>query len=870
MPSIYLANAQSLVPNLNELCVITSVVRPSIIIICETWLTELVTDSQVSLPNYSSLFRKDRCDGRRGGGVAIFVHDSVFVKRYDSIHSPDFPAEDVWIILPSAKLLIIALYIPPNLRSLALEYVNDELINRIEDILDRYPHLRVIIAGDLNNFSTKEIEDTFNLLQVVPSPTRGDALLDKVMIDESLVAAYKNVEVGPSLGNSDHRSVLTTASSKAPVTYKVKDVYDFRRSHLDDFRWYLRAYPWHTFFAFQSGIEEKCEQFYKVIQEAITMIPRTQVIMTEKDKPWITPLIKLLINKRYEAFRRKDFNMYNHYKDKVKHLIEETKKNWLKSTKNSYNGLWKICRDVLNLPKNTALSSLLQSFTSSLDAAEAINKELCKNFSEAPDWDSLLQTLSSTNTEDWNLEISEQEVASLLKGLKLNKSSGNDDLSPKLLSEAHIELAAPICHLISLSVRESVVPTRWKAADVTPVPKKRNPAIEDLRPISILPTVSKVMEKCVLASLKKNLLELYGPLQFGFRPKSSTELAHIRAHDFITKHLDDPTCMGVIILSFDMQKAFDCLRHDSLLLSLADGKLPRKFILWCASFLQNRTQRVRLNDSTSSTFLEVTSGVPQGSILAPFLFSTHVRSLNGITPSSITIKYADDVMTLIPLTRDSNIDVIVKNEVSHVGSWCNSHGMRLNVSKTKQLLCKKQISPNDYCLNYPMCRPTHLKILGIIYDEHLNWNTQIEAMTKKANQKCFLLRKLKQVLSKKELTCVYNAFILSSLEYCSALLVGISKKNSEKLEKVRRKCHRIVCGRHCRCDAFTPLYIRRLHHALTLLKSMKQPDHLLHDLLPPSLSHSSKFLLPSIRTKRRHDSFLPFCISLSNRIGDSI
>lgn len=825
-------------------------------------------DCQVSLPNYSSLFRKDRCDGRRGGGVAIFVHDSIFVKRLDSINSPDFPSEDVWIILPFAKLVIIALYIPPNLRSQALECVNDELINRIEDTLELHPHHKVIIAGDLNNFSTKEIEDTFNLVQVVPGPTRGDALLDKVMIDESLVAAYKNTEVGPNLGNSDHRSVLTTTSSRTPMTYKVKNVYDFRRSHLDNFRWYLRAYPWHTFYASRTSIEEKCEQFHQVIQEAVNMIPCTQVIMTQKDKPWITPVTKLLINKRYEAFRRKDYKMYNHYKDKVKLLIEKTKKNWLRSTKTSTNGLWKICRDAINLPKSNALSSLLQSFSSSIDAAEAINKELCKNFSEAPDWDPLLKFLNSTNSKHWNFETSEMEIASLLKRLKLNKSSGNDDLSPRLLFEGHMELAAPICHLISLSVHESVVPARWKAADVTPVPKKKNPSIEQLRPISVLPTVSKIMEKCVLASLENDLLDLYGPLQFGFRPKSSTQLAHIRAHDFITKNLDDPTCQGVLILSFDMQKAFDCLRHDSLLFSLADGKLPRKFLLWCASFLQNRTQRVRLNDSTSSAFSEVTSGVPQGSILAPFLFSTHMRSLNGLTHSSLTIKYADDVMTLIPLTRISNIDIIVKNEVDHVGSWCDSHGMKLNVSKTKQMLCRKHLSPNEFNFTVPMC--SQLKILGIIYDEHLNWNTQIETMSRKANQKCFLLRNLKQILSKKDLTQVYNAFVLSSLEYCSAFFVGISQKNSEKLERVRRKCHRIVCGRNCSCDAFTPLHIRRLHHALIILKRMKHPDHLLHDLLPPTLSHSSKFLLPSIRTKRRHDSFLPFSISLSNRIGDSL
>ena len=312
-----------------------------------------------------------------------------------------------------------------------------------------------------------------------------------------------------------------------------------------------------------------------------------------------------------------------------------------------------------------------------------------------------------------------------------------------------------------------------------------------------------------------------------------------------------------------MQKAFDYIAHDSLLLSLAEGKLPRNFLHWCASFLKNRAQRVRLNDATMSSYLNVTSGVPQGSILAPFLFSTHVRSLDNITPLSLTIKYADDVMTLIPISNDSNIDDIVRNEVSHVENWCLSHGMKLNVSKTKQMLCKRQTTVN---LQFTTSLCSELKILGVMYNENLTWKSQVDVMVKRGYQKCFLLRNLKHKLSKKELINVYNAFILSNLEYCNGLLVGLAQNESEKLEKVRRKCHRIICGTNCNCDSFTPLFIRRMHHALKILKAMKKPGHILHDLLPPTLTHSSKFLLPLIRTQRRHASFIPYTISLFNRI----
>ena len=502
-------------------------IRPSVIIITESWLTEFVSDNQISLPNYSIPFRKDRCDGRRGGGVAVFVHEALSTERVVSLNATNYPVEDIWLMLPSVQLLVIALYIPPNLQSKTMECIDEKLSDGIERVLEQRPNVKVIVAGDLNNFPTRQIQESFNLAQVVTNPTRGDNILDKILIEESLTDAYKNVVVGPSLGNSDHRSVHMTAGNSAPVLYTIKNVYDFRHSYIESFRCFLRAYPWHSLFLSQIGAEEKCNAFYDVIKAATALIPPSEVPFTQKDKVWITPLVKSMINKRYAAYRRKDFVMYNHYKQKVKLLIEESKNKWLQSTKASANGLWKICRDALNLSKSATLSSLIRSFPSPTEAAEKINEEFCKHFSATPDWDTLLTSLNTDNSEDWAPNVSERCIAKHLKNLKVNKAPGNDGLPPRLLSEAYIELAPPICHLISISIQETVVPSKWKFANVTPIPKKRNPSLKDLRPVSILPTVSKVLEKCVLASVKERLVDLYGPLQFGFRPHCSTEMAHI-------------------------------------------------------------------------------------------------------------------------------------------------------------------------------------------------------------------------------------------------------------------------------------------------------------------------------------------------------
>ena len=126
---------------------------------------------------------------------------------------------------------------------------------------------------------------------------------------------------------------------KPLISYQLQRVYDYRNSHIEIFRKILQTYPWHTFYLSPTRVEEKCNTFYEVIHKAISLIPFTLAPITQKDKPRITPLIKSLINKRYEAYRKENWILYNHYKCKVKRLIVESKKKWHTSSKKSYNGL---------------------------------------------------------------------------------------------------------------------------------------------------------------------------------------------------------------------------------------------------------------------------------------------------------------------------------------------------------------------------------------------------------------------------------------------------------------------------------------------------------------------------------------------------
>ena len=201
-----------------------------------------------------------------------------------------------------------------------------------------------------------------------------------------------------------------------------------------------------------------------------------------------------------------------------------SKQNWTTNVKRRRDGLWKIANDTINKSSRAPLASVLQNFDSVEKAANVINDEFAQHFSDAPDWPKINDQLTMLpEIEVWDPDISVQVVHGLLGKLDAKKASGSDGLPPRLLREARDVIAAPLTHLICLSLETAQVPKCWKSASITPIPKSRSPTLKDLRPISNLPIFSKILEKCMfLLTTKQKLVQLHGTRQFGFRPDSST------------------------------------------------------------------------------------------------------------------------------------------------------------------------------------------------------------------------------------------------------------------------------------------------------------------------------------------------------------
>ena len=225
-----------------------------------------------------------------------------------------------------------------------------------------------------------------------------------------------------------------------------------------------------------------------------------------------------------------------------------------------------------------------------------------------------------------------------LSSLKRQKATGIDELPPGLLKDCAKGISKPLCHIINLSIQTSTVPTIWKVAKISPVFKSGvNTLPENYRPISVLPVLSKLLEKAVHSNLM-NFLEkvnLLSDFQYGFRSKRSTKMAATSLCDNIRRKIDIGEMVGTIYI--DLSKAFDTIGHDILLRKLPAYGIRNKELSCFTDYLFNRRQIVEVNNirsmaepiycvlytGTSRQYMKIEPSV-YSLVIKTITYSTHV------------------------------------------------------------------------------------------------------------------------------------------------------------------------------------------------------------------------------------------------------
>ncbi|KAK3096760.1 hypothetical protein FSP39_003001 [Pinctada imbricata] len=384
--------------------------------------------------------------------------------------------------------------------------------------------------------------------------------------------------------------------------------------------------------------------------------------------------------------------------------------------------------------------------------------------------------------------------------LNVNKSAGVDTLGPRILKIAAGIITKPITSMINMSIFTGVFPEKLKTAKVTPIYKKGDKSDPgNYRPISILPTISKLFERHITTQMYDYLKEndLLMKEQSGFRKSHSCQTALTKLTEKWITDIDNGNMTGVSLLDF--RKAFDLVNHKILIDKMKYYNFTNETLNWLESYLSNRTQTVHIGN-VSSNLSAITCGVPQGSVLGPVLFLLYINDLPLHVKNSILDLFADDATlhkannNLLEIERDMNEDM------DHISAWCKENRMVINESKTKCILvgARQKISRlptttlslkvNDKLID----NLTSDKLLGVYIDNYLQFDKHIDEVCKAITQKIALLRRIKKYLGLQHRVLYYNAYILPSIDYCLTIYGNASKSHLDRILKLQKSAARVI------------------------------------------------------------------------------
>lgn len=305
-------------------------------------------------------------------------------------------------------------------------------------------------------------------------------------------------------------------------------------------------------------------------------------------------------------------------------------------------------------------------------------------------------------------------------------------------------------------------------------------------------------------------------MQSGNRKFHSAETSLLYFTDELLNNMDHRK-MSVIVL-LDMSKAFDSIRHDLMLRKLRNVGLSEIACTWFESYLTQRQQVVKIQDTLSSP-LPLTVGVPQGSILGPVLFTLYVNDLFRVPKHCKPLGYVDDTKIFLGFPSNKLQDVIsaVNEDLEEILSWCCRNSLLVNPDKTKllyvgvpQLMRTLPATlPSATILGTEIKPVTVVKDLGVHIDCHLNFNEHITKTVSDCMFKLTRVNRIKHLLDRSTLIYLINAFVFCKLFYCSTVWSNTSNKNIKKLQLVQNYACRIVTG------------LKKYDHITEALKSLK-------------------------------------------------
>ena len=402
-----------------------------------------------------------------------------------------------------------------------------------------------------------------------------------------------------------------------------------------------------------------------------------------------------------------------------------------------------------------------------------------------------------------------------------------------------------------MSLISSVVPSQWKRAWICPISKVKNPSENShYRPISITPVLVRVMERMVVRKYLYPCFDnppesLTFSDQYAFRPTGSTTSALISLFHTVTELLT--TNQFVVVYALDFSKAFDTVRHATLLEKLAMLNIPDSVYNWLVNFFTGHSHCTRFNDQ-QSTFQNINASIIQGSGIGPGAYVANAADLGTINRDNFLVKYADDTYLIVPARSITTTQV----ELDNIEQWAVTNNLKLNRQKSAEIIFtdsrRKTLTalPNELP---DITRVTSIKILGVTATNRLTMNEHVDNLLRSCAQTVYALKILRSHGMNKEcLSNVFRAVVLAKLTYAASSWIGFTcAADKDRIEAFLRRCRR---SELCSADVVTFSELCDIADQRLFARVLENPMHTLHGLLPP-LSEADRHYNLRPRTHNR-------------------
>ncbi len=797
-----IAEIQSTIGSLN--------VKFTFISFTETWLNannvELYSNC---FPGYSHYhFCREH---KKGGSISIYVDNSVSVMDQILAETVNFEHLTLKLSIGSSNTVVSTIYRPPNT---SLADFNNEFSSFVTN-LQTNNKTDIVLIGDFNvnllQYNDNNVR-TFlntaysnNLCPLITLPSRL-GMKSATLID-NIFTSFAASRSGLLYSNiSDHFPIFATLNVRANLAREYSVCRPLSQGKINALLQDLSKINWETILLDDANVDTTYDIFRVKL---LSLINYHMPIVRKSHKrhfkqPWMSEALSNSCNKKNRLYKNfikglisKD--EYITYKNHLSILIKARKKQYhnefILTHKLNASKIWDHINNLVGRQKNHTINTLdpheLNSFFANLgyDTTKHIpNTTEYTNFKYKSQSNSMLLHPVTSN-----------DILNIVNSFKNNSSYDADYLSMSLIKQIISGLVKPLTTIINASLLSGIVPRLLKTARVVPIFKAGSKTeLINYRPISILPVISKILEKVMLNQLT-NFISSFNILtndQHGFRAGHNVTTATFSSLNYITDLLDKK--MHVVGIYLDVSKAFDSINHNILLFKLQQYGIRGHVLDWFNSYLSSRYQYVNLHDSPSC-LLPNNLGVPQGSLLGPILFSLFINDLPLNFPKVKFTIYADDTSIYICSNNLHDLEVACNNAMKGIAYWFLHNKLCLNFKKTCYVLFR--VSHNAPVNQFNICiadvtleRRESVKFLGLYIDDVINWKVHIAYLCSKLAKDIAMLRVAARCLPTTCIIMLFHAFFSAHLTFGIEFWSSAGTTSLAPIHVLHKKALRIAAG----------------------------------------------------------------------------